>query len=41
LIGKHLGFFEKDNKQQGNTVVVTPATPEQLKEIAKKLNDEF
>lgn len=41
LIGKHLGFFEKDNKQQGNTVVVSPATPEQLKEIAKKLNDEF
>jgi phage terminase small subunit len=40
LLGKHLGFFEKDNKQ-GNTVFINPATPEQLKEIADKLKNEF
>ncbi len=41
LIGKHLGFFEKDNKQQGQNNVFVQASPEQLKEIADKLKNEF
>jgi len=40
MIGKHLGFFEKDNKQK-DTSFILPATPEQLKEIADKLKNEF
>ena len=40
LLCKHLGFFEKDNKQKDNSFIL-PATPEQLKQIADKLKNEF
>jgi phage terminase small subunit len=38
LIGKHLGAFEKDNKQKDVTVNLN-LSPERIKEISKHLHD--
>lgn len=40
-LGKILGAFEADNKQQATTVVAANLTPELIKTIAKSLEEEF